>query len=78
MIGEEVRARPNMIRQNKDKLDHSKISLVKKWAFEHMPFDKEKETSEELSWRKCHCAIDEACRRISLKERNELPGITIT
>jgi len=27
-----------------------------------MPFDKEKETNEYLSWKKCHNAIDEACR----------------
>jgi len=40
MIGEEVMTRSNMIGQNKDKLDPNKISLVKKWAFEHMPFDK--------------------------------------
>ena len=62
-------SRSNMIGHKKDKLDPDKISLVKKWAFEYMPFDKEKEENEMLSWKKCHNAIDEACRRLKNKKK---------
>jgi len=62
LIGE-VMSRSNMIGFKKDQLDPEKINLVKKWAFKYIPFDKEKEISEKLAWKKCHNAIDEACRR---------------